>query len=58
MQAQQLAQLLNIHPKAKVTLSVSNEHMTYFADVIIEVTSQGKQITIVADITDETPNEE
>ena len=52
MKAKKLIQILQKNPEAEVTLSVSNEKYHFFADRIIEVTSQGeKQTTIVADIT-------
>ena len=51
MKAKELAEKLLKSPEAKVTLSVSNSDVHYFADNIIEVTTQGeKQLTIVADI--------
>ena len=51
MKAKKLAEILLKNPEAKVTLSVSNENLHFFADKIIEVTEQGeKQLTIVADI--------
>jgi len=51
MKAKQLIRILEKNPKAEVTISVSNEKHHFFADRIIEVTSQGeKQVTIVADI--------
>ena len=51
MKAKKLAKILLKNPEAKVTLSVSDENLHFFADEIIEVTIQGeKQLTIVADI--------